>query len=285
MNLITILKVSMDFKLIFEKVEEFCKDRHGSSNYHTDDIYVMGKNSSEFAPWKFLCKKIEGLEDVKQLLQVGFAYDPYDVYNLTQFQEWYEKQFGSKLPREVLKKTCIIHMPNNKAIFDMLERVNKAYEVLREQMIILNGKNLPTQLGEWYAKCIFGLRQNKSTSQRGFDFYLGEKRVEVNVHWSDYSSPKGVKVKKSLIDLSDYCVVMYLATNFTIREICFLDSEYVSRKFSTKGHTIFLKDSDLQPYFFSKSDKHLDKVVNPLALLKFASPMFAMKLVEHFPNT
>ncbi len=275
----------MNYQLIFDRVEDFCKESHGSSHYHMDDIFVMGKDSSQFAPWKYLCKKIEGLEHVNQLLKIGFAYDPYDVYHLPTFQDWYEKQFASKLPRDVLKKCCIIHLPNNKSIFDVLERVNKAYEVLREQMIILNGKNLPTQLGEWYAKCIFGLRQHKSTSQRGFDFYLGEKRVEVNIHWSDHSSPKGVKVKKSLIDLSDYCVVMYLATNFTIREVCFLDSEYVSRKFSTKGHTIFLKDSDLQPYFFSKSDKHLDKVVNPLALLKFASPTFAMKLVEHFPNT
>ena len=50
---------------------------------------------------------------------------------------------------------------------------------MRKEQIILNGKNLPIQLGEWYAKNIFGLRQEKSSSQRGFDFYLGENRIEV----------------------------------------------------------------------------------------------------------
>ena len=56
------------------------------------------------------------------------------------------------------------------------------------------------------------------------------------MHWSDASSPKGVKVKKSLVDLSDYLIVVYIANNFMIRELCFLDSSFVPRKFSGKGH-------------------------------------------------
>ena len=131
-------------------------------------------------------------------------------------------------------------------ILDQIEIVNKCYEILGQQQILLNGKNLPTQLGEWYAKCIFGLKQVKSTSQRGFDFVAQDgKRVEVQVEWSDVSSPKGVKIKKTLVDLSDYCIIIYVAKNFMIREVCFLDSEYVSRKFSNKGHTLFLKDTDV----------------------------------------
>ena len=42
----------------------------------------------------------------------------------------------------------------------------------------------------------------------GGDFYLDGKRAEVIVHWSDVSSPKGVKLKKSLIELSDYTIIM-----------------------------------------------------------------------------
>jgi enoyl-[acyl-carrier-protein] reductase (NADH) len=106
------------------------------------------------------------------------------------------------------------------------------------------------------------------------------KRVEIQVEWSDASSPKGVKIKKTLVDLSDYCIIIYVAKNFMIREVCFLDSEYVSRKFSNKGHTIFLKDSDVSSYFFSKSSKHFDKIINPITFLKYSSPNLAMKLSE-----
>jgi enoyl-[acyl-carrier-protein] reductase (NADH) len=110
---------------------------------------------------------------------------------------------------------------------------------------------------------------------------MGEgKRVEIQVEWSDASSPKGVKIKKTLVDLSDYCIIIYVAKNFMIREVCFLDSEYISRKFSNKGHTIFLKDSDVSSYFFSKSSKHFDKIINPITFLKYASPNLAMKLSE-----
>ena len=56
--------------------------------------------------------------------------------------------------------------------------------------------------------------------------------------------------------------------------------EFILRKFDTKGHTIFLKDQDVASYFFSKSDKHFDKVVNKMALLKFASPTLALKLED-----
>ena len=63
-----------------------------------------------------------------------------------------------------------------------------------------------------------------------------------------------------------------------IREICFLDSSFILRKFSGKGHTIFLKESEVSHYIFSKSEKQKEKVRNKSALLKFASPVFAMKL-------
>jgi len=153
---------------------------------------------------------------------------------------------------------------------------------LRNKNIILNGKNLPTQIGEWYARCIFGLIQKKSASQRGFDFKQDGYQVEVKVHCGDTSSPKGVKIKRSLLQLSRYLVLIYLSNNFMIREVCFLDSDFVLRKFSTKGHTIFLKDQDLKDYFFSKSSKHDDKVKNPTALLKFSKPTFALKIADRF---
>jgi hypothetical protein len=186
------------------------------------------------------------------------------------------------LKRAEAKKVLLFYLPDNKAIFDAIETVNNCYQTLRSQHIILNNKNLPVQIGEWYCKFIFGLQQRKSTSQRGFDCYLGDKRVEIRVEWGDHTSPKGVKIRKSMVTLSDYSIMIYIANNFMIREICFLDSDFIMRKFSGKGHTIFLKDTDVTQYFFSNSSKHLDKVVNSSALLKYSTPNFAMKLAESF---
>ena len=159
---------------------------------------------------------------------------------------------------------------------------SRSYETLREKNILINGKNLPVQLGEWYAKCVFGLKQKKSTSQRGFDFLLDNSRVEVKVSWGNTSPAKGVKVKKTLVQLSDLCIVVYLSLNFKIREICILDSDFIIRKISGKGHTIFLKDVDIAQYFFSKSSKHIGKVSNSSGLLRFSTPELAMKIAEMF---
>jgi hypothetical protein len=271
----------MDIQKLNEEIKLFSSSTHGSSDYDKDEFFIMGENRNEFAPLKFIQKKLPDCKDIYSLLRLGFVYDSFELSNNENFQIFYEKQFSKKLPRSFAKKISIVYVPNNKLILDQIGLVHRSYEVLAHEKILLNGKNLPTQLGEWYAKCIFGLKQVKSTSQRGFDFVMADgKRVEIQVEWSDASSPKGVKIKKTLVDLSDYCIIIYVAKNFMIREVCFLDSEYVSRKFSSKGHTIFLKDTDVSSYFFSKSSKHFDKIINPITFLKYASPNLAMKLSE-----
>ncbi len=267
---------------LFNFIDTFNGETHGTTDYYKETIYIV-KDGEFFTPLSYLKKKVEGFDE-DLLLKQGYIYDSLELIGDERFSSWYEKQFSRKLKRSHAKKTLFLHLPDNKMIFDAIETVNKSYETLRSQKILFNGKKLPVQLGEWYAKCIFGLMQKKSTSQRGFDFYIGEKRVEVKVHWGDHTSPKGVKVRKSLVDLSDYVVVIYLARNLMIREVCFLDSDFVMRKFSGKGHTVFLKDSDIVSYFFSKSSKHGDKVANANALMKYALPNLAMNLAESFGN-
>ena len=271
-----------NIKEIYKEVGEFNKETHGSSTYDQDSLYVKGENDNEFVPITFLKKKFETIKDENDLLSNGFISESLELFESESFGKWFEKQFGKKLTRAKSKTITILGEPDNKVIFEAISTVNSSYQTLREMQILLNGKNLPIQLGEWYAKCIFGLHQKKSTSQRGFDFVVNDKRVEVKVHWADTSSPKGVKLRKSLVEMSDYCVIVYIAKNFMVREICFLDSDFVIRKFNSKGHTLFLKDSDLNPYFFSKSTKHLEKVVNSTSLLKFATPTLAMKIAEFF---
>jgi hypothetical protein len=269
---------------IMNEVKAFCAETHGSTDYYKDETFVRGADSSQYAPMSYLKKKMESLKDSAFLLSEGFVHDSLDMYGQSKFQTWYETQFSRKLKRADVKKISILHQPNNKSIFDAVEMVTKAYEVLEREQIIINGKKLPVQLGEWYTKIVFGLHQKKSTSQRGFDFYIGDKRVEVKVHWGDQSSPKGVKIRKSLIELSDYTILMYVNKKFMIREICFLDSDFVLRKYAGKGHTVFLKDVDLMQYFFSKSEKQKDKVKNKSALMRYACPTLAMKLAEAFES-
>lgn len=274
----------MEISQLYSEIAEFSKTTHGSSTFDKDLFFVQGKDSKEFSPFKYLNKKFENLKHPSDLLKMGFVLNSYDLSVDDQFSLWFEKQFSKKLLRSVGKNISILGFPNENGILRAVEEVDRCYSTLRQNQVILNGKNLPTQLGEWYAKCIFGLKQIKSTSQRGFDFELEGKRCEIKVHWSDRSSPKGVKIKKSLIELSEYCIIMYVAQNFMIREVCFLDSDFVIRKFFDRGHTVFLKDQDLSQYFFSKSRHNIDKVVNSNALLKFSSPSFAVKIAENFKN-
>lgn len=266
---------------VYELAQRFSGSTHGSSDYDRDTIYVRGSSDREYVPYSFLQKEMPSIDAISKLKAEGFVFSSYDFLEISEFDQWYQTQFNKRLSSKIMKNIGILHLPDQKAIFDTVEVVHQTFQILKDHKVLMNGKNLPIQLGEWYSKIIFGLHQIKSSSQRGFDFKTEEGRVvEVKVHWHDSTSPKGVKIKKSLAELSDYCIIMYVAKNFTIRDILFLDSEFILRKFDTKGHTIFLKDQDVAGYFFSKSDKHFDKVVNKTALLKFASPTLAMKLED-----
>ena len=279
-----VFKIS-ELKVLKEKVyglaDEFSASTHGSSDYDKDAIFIMGKDDEHFVPLSFVQKNFPELQSINQLKEIGFVFSSLEFLELNSFEEWYGKQFQKKILSKQIKNIGILHFPDQKAVFDTVEVVNKTFQILKDHKILINGKNLPVQLGEWYAKIIFGLNQVKSASQRGFDFKMDNgKTVEVKIHWHDATSPKGVKIKKSLAELSDYCIIMYVAKNFTIRDILFLDSDFVLRKFDSKGHTIFLKDLEVSNYFFSRSDKHYDKVVNKNALLKFATSALAIKIED-----
>ena len=265
-------------EVVEQHIAEFSKTTHGSTDLGREVLYVKGVGEFDYLPLKMLSKKFPQLEIIRNLQEHDFIYAPYNFVEESKFLEWYERQFGKKLPHKMMSVIQVLYHPNQTKILQSLESVNKEYEVFRDENILINSKNLPVQVGEWYAKYVFGLTQVKSTSQRGFDFELDGNKVEVKVHWADKSSPKGVKIRKSLVGLSDFCIVIYVARNFMIRDICILDSDFITRKFTGKGHTVFLKDSEVSTYFFSKSSKHFDKIRNKNALMKFASPALAMKL-------
>tara|TARA_B100001971_G_scaffold129103_1_gene119002 strand:- start:40307 stop:41122 length:816 start_codon:yes stop_codon:yes gene_type:complete len=265
--------------LVDELAKEFSSESHGSSDLHEEQYFVRGASDEEFLPLSHLIKSSE-IKGLKELKSNGYVASSLDYLDLPHFDKWWQQQFNRKILQKDRKTISIIHCPDNKKIFDAVEVVHEMYQVLKSHNVLMNGKNLPIQLGEWYAKTIFGLDQKKSSSQRGFDFYFEDKKCEVKVHWHDITSPKGVKLKKSLVEMSDYTIIMYVAKNFMIRDILFLDSDFIIRKFAGKGHTIFLKDSDVISYFFSKSNKHYGKIVNKPSLLKFSTPNLAMSIDE-----
>jgi hypothetical protein len=261
--------------------KEFQTQAHGSSDFWKDEVFIRGENDNEFLPISFAKKHNEKIKTNEDLQAEGYVFSSLDFLELKGFDTWYEKLFNKKLSQKSKKEIGILHLPDTEDIFKAVEIVNQVYQIMKDHKVLVNGKNLPIQLGEWYAKTILGLKQIKSSSQRGFDFFSNEgKKVEVKIHWQDITSPKGVKLKKSLVDMSDYTVIMYVAKNFMVRDILLLDSDFVIRKFGGKGHTIFLKDTDVAGYFFSRSDKHYDKIANKRALLQFASPKLAMKIDE-----
>ncbi len=271
---------------IFELAREFSSGTHGSSSYDKDPIFVMGEDETTYVPFSYLQKKHPEFKGLHDVLRLGFVHSSYDFLNTDSFKTWFNDKFSKKLTIKISKNIGILHFPEQKSIFDAVEEVHKNFDILRKTFVIHNNKNLPVQLGEWYCKTIFGLKQVKSSSQRGFDFVSEEgKKIEVKPQWGDKSSPKGIRLKKSLLELSDCCIVIYVARNFMIRDILYLDSEFVLRKYAGKGHAVFLKDQDVGTYFFSKSVKHFDKVVNKSALMRFASPGFAMKLAGRFDDS
>lgn len=270
---------------IDDMAREFSSQANGSSDYWKDTVFVRGEDDTIFLPMSYLQKKHDKVSSMRNLQQEGYVVSSLTYLDLSSFDSWFKSNFNRRLTLKDRKNIDIVHYPDSKKIFEAVEIVDGVYQILKDHKVLVNGKNLPIQLGEWYAKTILGLNQKKSSSQRGFDFYTGDdKKVEVKIHWHDITSPKGVKLKRSLVEMSDYTVIIYIAKNFMVREILLLDSDFVIRKFAGKGHTIFLKDSDISTYFFSKSNKHYDKIINRKAMMKFSSPDFAVRVDERSEN-
>jgi hypothetical protein len=264
--------------LIYELAREFSAATHGSSSFDTDVAFVMGESEQLYVPLSYITKKHPDIKTIEDLQNRGLVYSSVDYIDSEGFSNWFKNQFGKKLTQKNAHLTGILVYPDRDLILQTVKQVSEAFELLRSHYVINNGKNLPVQLAEWYAKAVFGLRQVRSSSQRGFDFFSPEgKRIEVMVDWNDRSSPKGAKLKKSLVELSDCCIIMYITKSLQIRDMIFLDSSFIMRKFADKGHTIFLKDSSISEYFFSVSGKHYNKIVGEQDLEKFASPAFYQK--------
>lgn len=264
---------------IFAVAKEFSASSHGSSSYDSELLFVMGDSENEFVPLSYLSKKNPQITSMRDLQKLGFTFSSASFLDLESFTEWYKKQFGKKYTQKHHSQMGILHYPHELKILSIVSEVSKCYEALKNEHVINNGKNLPVQLAEWYAKLIFGLKQVKSSSQRGFDFYSDDgKKVEVMVDWNDRSSPKGAKLKKALVEISDCCIIVYINSMFLIRDILFLDSDFIMRKYADKGHTIFLKDNVVSEYFFSVSGKHHDKIISKETLLNFAASNLKSKL-------
>ena len=261
-------------------INDYNEKKHGSSDHYKQHLFVF--DNEAYAPLEVFLKNEEVSLD--EVLNLGYAHSSIEVFPNELFEKWYKNQFSKEVTANLRKKIAVYYLPKQLEIFNAVEKISECYKVFREHDVLINRKKLPVQLGEWYAKIIFGLEQNKSTSQRGFDFYLDGKRIEVQVSWGDRSNIKGVKFRKSLVEMSEYCILVFLSENLMVRDICFLDSEFVLRKYGSKGHFIFLKESDLRQYNFSKSNKKQDKVKNIPAMLRFAGPVFAMRASEIFKN-
>lgn len=258
-------------------MQQFNQETHGSSGHRKDEIFIEG-GADFYVPLSYLTKNIEGLDSERQLQILGYTYAAHDFIEKSGFAQWYEKQFSKKLTAKQMKSVSLLHLPDELQVFSAIKKIDEAYEELRRAHVLINSKNPPVQLGEWYAKSIFGLRQVRASSQKGFEFKLLNEFVSVNVVWGK-CSPKGIKFRKSTLESSRYCVVFFLLKNLMIRDLCFLDSDYLLRHFSGKGMSLFLKESDIASYHFSKSSKHYDKVVGKNTLLKYASPNLATQLV------
>lgn len=156
--------------------EEFSSQSQGSSDYWKDTAYVRGDDDTKFIPFSYIQKKENEVNSLGDLQSEGYVISSLDFLELESFASWYQDTFNRKLFQKDKKNILIVHHPDHKKIFEAIEIVDQVFKILKDHKVLINGKNIPVQLGEWYAKTILGLRQVKSSSQRGFDFYDEENK-------------------------------------------------------------------------------------------------------------
>jgi hypothetical protein len=151
----------MDLKELYDLIESFSKETHGSTDYHKEVVFVKGRCPGEYAPFKFLSKKLEWLTSGDQLINKGFVYEAHDLTAFEDFESYYEKQFARKLARSQAKEINYILMPDNKSIFDSVESIDKNYKVLRDAHIILNGKESASAARRVVCQMYFWFKANQ----------------------------------------------------------------------------------------------------------------------------
>ena len=127
----------MKLEAIYHEIETFSLETHGSTDFYKDEIYVMGGEGKDFAPYTYLQKKVENLNGLSQLLKEGFVLDSYDLYEIPFFKEWFEHQFSRKLKRSMAKQISILYQPKNKEIFYIPNPADQSFENLE----VYNNKN------------------------------------------------------------------------------------------------------------------------------------------------
>jgi hypothetical protein len=264
---------------ITELISLYSSGSHGISK---EKIFVANPSKNEFAPLGLILKKIDGLHEVEDLVRIGYSYLSIEIDDYPAFNEWFFKQFSLKLTGKLKKDLYVLYPSDDQIVLNTLSKMDFLYQILHKEKVLLNNKHLTTQLGEWYARAIFGIIPKKSISVRGFDFFLENIPVEIKVAWPEKTSPKGIRILKSSMENSTFLIIIYLTRNFLIRDILFLDSKQYLFNLDVRGETIFVKESSIKKFLFSKSDYFFDRVVNSNALLKFATPTLAIKLGNLF---
>ena len=149
--------IMVDIADINNQVSEFSSKSHGSSELYREKVYVKGEDG--YIPLKALIKRVEKLESGRDLQKIGFVFESYEFHPSEHFSQWFQEKFARKLTRSQEKDISILYIPDNSSILDSIEHASRSYEILREKNILINGKNLPVQLGEWYAKCVLDLNK------------------------------------------------------------------------------------------------------------------------------
>ncbi len=134
--------------LIEEAVKEFCTSSHGSTDYWKEEVYVRGVDDDSFIPLANLIKKHEEVKSIGNLQTEGYVYSSLAFLEMKSFDSWYQKQFNKKLTQKAKKSIGIIHFPDRTEIFKAVEIVDQVYQILKDHKVLVNGKNLPVQLGE-----------------------------------------------------------------------------------------------------------------------------------------
>ena len=239
--------------------------------FEDGDIFVQCPNGGLlYAPVRFLSCH----EDWCELLKIGYVCESHSLERFGDFKAWFEERY-----HRPMEGVSLLTIPDDSMVHRATELLMQAHEMLLDGSIVHSKKDIPLQIGEWYAKSIFGLTQCQSYCERGFKFYRRNFIVEVKVVWGEIPV-RGVKVEKRRVEKSKYCLIVYLADNLKIQDICILDSSFVMKKWSNKGEFFFLRDEQISQYFFSRSTLHKNAIQNVSRLLKFSAPDFAERIEE-----
>jgi hypothetical protein len=126
-----------------------------------------------------------------------------------------------------------------------------------KELDVLRSERITGEFGEWFAEELTGAKRAKSTTQKGWDLLLNEKKYQVKTHAKgEKNNARWTDWKYSKRDF-DVLVVLIFSSSLSLREAYIIPFEDAYSRVNKNNKQVVLKWDNYPEFRVTKFPEHL----------------------------